>query len=95
MLIDVRRYSRQSQLLAAKAAERGMPITIVTDLYCDWAASYGDEVFAVPTDLNLFWDGASAVWRNRKYRKENRWLRVWNQMTAICFELRTRHVAST
>ncbi|EYR81647.1 MurR/RpiR family transcriptional regulator [Shinella sp. DD12] len=62
VLIDVRRYSRQSQLLAAKAAERGMPITIVTDLYCDWAASYGDEVFAVPTDLNLFWDATSGMW---------------------------------
>ncbi|MFD1329172.1 MurR/RpiR family transcriptional regulator [Mycoplana ramosa] len=62
VLIDARRYSHQSQLLAAKAAERGMPITIVTDLYCDWATSYGDEVFAVPTDLNLFWDATSGMW---------------------------------
>jgi DNA-binding MurR/RpiR family transcriptional regulator len=62
VLIDARRYSRQCELLAAKASERGIPITIVTDLYCDWAASYGDEVFAVPTDLNLFWDATSGMW---------------------------------
>lgn len=62
VLIDARRYSQQSKLLAARAAERGMPVTIVTDLYCDWAASHGDEVFAVPTDLNLFWDATSGMW---------------------------------
>jgi len=62
VLIDARRYSHQSKLLAAKASERGMPVTIVTDLYCDWAASYGEEVFAVPTDLNLFWDATSGMW---------------------------------
>lgn len=62
VLVDARRYSHQSRLLASKAAERGIPITIITDLYCDWASSYGSEVFAVPTDLNLFWDATSGVW---------------------------------
>ena len=62
VLVDARRYSHQSKLLASKAAERGIPITIVTDLYCDWASSYGDEVFAVPTELNLFWDATSGMW---------------------------------
>ena len=62
VLIDARRYSRQSKLLAQRAAERHVPTTLITDLYCDWGETFADEVFAVPTELNLCWDATSAVW---------------------------------
>ena len=39
-----------------------MPTTLITDLYCDWGETFADEVFAVPTELNLCWDATSAVW---------------------------------
>ncbi|RYH12482.1 MAG: RpiR family transcriptional regulator, partial [Alphaproteobacteria bacterium] len=29
--------------------------------YCDWAHGIVDELFAVPTDLNHFWDTTSAM----------------------------------
>ena len=62
VLVDARRYSRQSRLLAARARARGIPVTIITDPYCDWAEGDGSEVFAVPTALGLFWDSTSGLW---------------------------------
>lgn len=56
VIIDTRRYSRQSQLLATSARERGIPVTIITDTFCDWGPSVSSEVFAVPTELNHFLD---------------------------------------
>jgi hypothetical protein len=35
---------------------------MITDPYCDWAAAYSDEVFAISTELNLCWDSTSAIW---------------------------------
>jgi DNA-binding MurR/RpiR family transcriptional regulator len=61
-MMDTRRYSHQSRLLAQKASERRIPVTLVTDLYCDWGELYAAEVFAVPTELNLCWDATSAMW---------------------------------
>jgi DNA-binding MurR/RpiR family transcriptional regulator len=56
VIIDTRRYSRQSLLLATAAQARGIPVTIITDTFCDWGPSVASEVFAVPTELNHFWD---------------------------------------
>lgn len=61
VVIDTRRYSRQSKLLAEAAHARGIPVTILTDTYCDWATSVSSEVFAVPTALNQFWDSLSPL----------------------------------
>jgi len=41
-------------IIAAQA--RGIPVTIITDTFCDWGPSVASEVFAVPTELNHFWD---------------------------------------
>lgn len=61
VLIDGRRYSRLTRDLAAAAHKQGIPVTLITDPYCDWAMEIVDEVFAVPTDLNHFWDTTSAM----------------------------------
>lgn len=61
VLIDARRYSRHTQQLAAAARARGMPVTLITDPYCDWGRNLASEMFAVPTDLNHFWDATSPM----------------------------------
>ncbi len=61
VLIDGRRYSRLTRDLAVAAHKQAIPVTLITDPYCDWALETADEVFAVPTDLNHFWDTTSAM----------------------------------
>lgn len=61
VLIDGRRYSRLTHDLALAAREAGIPVTLITDPYCDWAPGLVSELFAVPTDVNHFWDTTSAM----------------------------------
>lgn len=61
LLIDGRRYSRLTRDLALAARDEGIPVTLITDPYCDWAPGVVTELFAVPTDLNHFWDTTSAM----------------------------------
>ena len=61
VLIDGRRYSRLTQTLAQRARAAGIPVTLVTDPYCDWGPGCATEMFAVPTDLNHFWDATSPM----------------------------------
>ncbi|WP_243367791.1 MurR/RpiR family transcriptional regulator [Microvirga solisilvae] len=61
VIFEARRYSRQAGLLARKAHERGIPVTLVTDIYCDWAEGCTSEVFRIPTDLNLFWESTAPM----------------------------------
>ncbi|MCT8328191.1 MurR/RpiR family transcriptional regulator [Albidovulum sediminis] len=61
VLIDGRRYSRLTRDLAVAARDEGIPVTLITDPYCDWAPGLVSEHFAVPTDLNHFWDTTSAM----------------------------------
>lgn len=61
VLIDGRRYSRLTRDLALAAREAEIPVTLITDPYCDWAPGLVSELFAVPTDLNHFWDTTSAM----------------------------------
>lgn len=61
VLIDGRRYSRLTRDLALAARDAGIPVTLITDPYCDWAPGLVSEIFVVPTDLNHFWDTTSAM----------------------------------
>lgn len=61
MLFDARRYSQQAPLLARRARDAGMPVTLVTDQFCDWGHDCATEVFAVPTEINLFWDSTAPM----------------------------------
>jgi DNA-binding MurR/RpiR family transcriptional regulator len=59
VMIEGRRYSRLAQKLATDANAQGIPVTLITDPYCDWGREATTEMFAVPTDLNHFWDATS------------------------------------
>ncbi len=59
VLIDGRRYSRLTRALAEAARAAGVPVTLITDPYCDWALGLVDEVFTAEVDLNQFWDATS------------------------------------
>lgn len=61
VLVDGRRYSRLTRDLAQAARDAGIAVTLITDPYCDWAPGIVTELFAVPTDLNHFWDTTSAM----------------------------------
>ncbi|MEP9398198.1 MurR/RpiR family transcriptional regulator [Mesorhizobium sp. KR2-14] len=61
VLIDGLRYSRLTHDLALAARDEEIPVTLITDPYCDWAPGVVTELFAVPTDLNQFWDATSAM----------------------------------
>ncbi len=58
---DARRYSRHCRMLCGKARAAGIPVTLVTDTYCDWAEAHADEVFRVPTDMDLFWEATAPM----------------------------------
>ena len=61
VIFEARRYSRNAQLLAAEAKAEGIPVTLITDPYCDWGHKIADEVFVVPTSFNLFWDSTAQM----------------------------------
>lgn len=61
VIIDGRKYSGMAEKLARAAKGRGVKVTLITDLYCNWGDGLVDEIFAVPTDLNLFWDNTAPI----------------------------------
>lgn len=61
VLIDGRRYSALTRKLAETARAAGIKVTLITDPFCDWGRDAADEMFAVQTDLNHFWDATSAM----------------------------------
>jgi DNA-binding MurR/RpiR family transcriptional regulator len=56
VLVDIRRYARHAEQLAAAAAEADIPLFVITDAYCHWARSHTKHVFHVQTDVGFFWD---------------------------------------
>lgn len=61
VVFEARRYSRLAPLLCRKAHEARIPVTLVTDYFCGWGRDYATEIFAVPTELNLFWDSTAPM----------------------------------
>lgn len=61
VVIDIRRYSRQSYLIAEQASEHGIPLIVLTDLFCDWAPRFTPHVIAVPTQTGMFWSSPVAL----------------------------------
>jgi len=61
VLFEARRYSRLAKTLAREARSLGVPVTLVTDAFCDWGRGLVDELFAVPTEFNLFWDSTAQM----------------------------------
>jgi DNA-binding MurR/RpiR family transcriptional regulator len=61
VIFEGRRYSRMAQLLAQDARRAGVGVTLVTDTFCDWGRALADEMFAVPTEFNLFWESTAQM----------------------------------
>ena len=61
VIFEARRYSRHAQLLAADAKAAGIPVTLITDPYCDWGHDVATEIFVVPTSFNLFWESTAQM----------------------------------
>ncbi len=61
IIFEARRYSRLALHLAEKARDTGIPVTLITDTYCDWGRDYAAEVFAVRTDANLFFESTASM----------------------------------
>jgi DNA-binding MurR/RpiR family transcriptional regulator len=61
VLVDSRRYSMPTKLLAEKAHDAGIPVTLIADPYCSWAAGRVSEVFAVPTEMNFVWESMAQM----------------------------------
>ena len=61
VIFEARRYSQQALLLADEAKAAGIPVTLITDPYCDWGHKVADEIFVVPTSFNLFWESTAQM----------------------------------
>jgi DNA-binding MurR/RpiR family transcriptional regulator len=61
VIFEARRYSRMAKLLAVEARAAGIPVTLITDAFCDWGRELVDEMFVVPTEFNLFWDSTAQM----------------------------------
>lgn len=61
VIFEARRYSRLAKLLAQEAQEVGIPVTLITDVFCDWGHDVAQEVFSVPTQFNQFWDSTAQM----------------------------------
>ncbi len=61
VIFEARRYSRNAQKLALEAKAAGIPVTLITDPYCDWGHEVTDEIFVVPTSFNLFWESTAQM----------------------------------
>ncbi|SHH34671.1 MurR/RpiR family transcriptional regulator [Marivita hallyeonensis] len=61
VIFEARRYSRHAQMLAEDAKAAGLPVTLITDPYCDWGHAVSDEMFVVPTSVNLFWESTAQM----------------------------------
>ncbi len=61
VIFEARRYSRLARELATQAKAAGIPVTLITDPYCDWGREVADEMFVVPTQFNLFWESTAQM----------------------------------
>ncbi|WP_093191693.1 MurR/RpiR family transcriptional regulator [Pseudovibrio sp. Tun.PSC04-5.I4] len=61
VMFEARRYSRLAKGLAAQANDADIAVTLVTDSFCDWGQELADEVFAIPTLFNQFWDSTAQM----------------------------------
>jgi DNA-binding MurR/RpiR family transcriptional regulator len=61
VLVDSRRYSSPTKLLAEKAHQAGIPVTLIADPYCSWATGRVNEIFAVPTEMNFVWESMAQM----------------------------------
>ena len=61
VIFEARRYSVLAKSLAEEARAAGVTVTLITDVFCDWGHDAADQVFAVPTQFNQFWDSTAQM----------------------------------
>lgn len=61
VLFEARRYSRLALELARGARQARIPITLITDAFCDWGRDLVDEMFIVPTEFGMFWESTAQM----------------------------------
>ncbi|SEE54456.1 transcriptional regulator, RpiR family [Rhizobiales bacterium GAS188] len=61
VIFEARRYSRMALVLAKEAKQAKIPVTLITDAFCDWGSGLVDEIFVVPTEFNMFWDSTAQM----------------------------------
>ncbi len=61
VIFEARRYSHHALLLAEEAKAAGIPVTLITDPYCDWGHDVAAEIFIVPTSFGHFWESTAQM----------------------------------
>jgi DNA-binding MurR/RpiR family transcriptional regulator len=61
VLIDTRRYSRQTYAMAKRAEADHVPLIMLVDNYCNWARKFTPNVLAASVESELFWDAFSPI----------------------------------
>ena len=61
VVTDIRAYSRVARRYCEAAAARGVPLALVTDVYCPWARDVEADLLQVKTDVGHFWDSLAPL----------------------------------
>lgn len=61
VITDTRAYAAVSRQYCRVASERGIPIALITDVWCPWARDYAIDLIQVKTDTGHFWDSLAPV----------------------------------
>lgn len=61
VITDTRAYASMSRQYCRVASERGIPIALITDVWCPWARDYAIDLIQVKTDTGHFWDSLAPV----------------------------------
>lgn len=61
VITDTRAYSATSRQYCRVASERGIPLALITDVWCPWARDYSIDLLQVKTDTGHFWDSLAPV----------------------------------
>ena len=61
VLTDTRTYSAMARQYCRVASEKGIPLALITDIWCPWARDYPMDLLQVKTDTGHFWDSLAPV----------------------------------
>lgn len=61
VLTDTRAYSAIARQYCRVASEKGVPMALITDIWCPWARDYAIDLLQVKTDTGHFWDSLAPV----------------------------------
>jgi DNA-binding MurR/RpiR family transcriptional regulator len=61
VITDTRADSMIARRYCEAATRRGVPFTLVTDIYCPWAREFAPDLLQVKTDVGQFWDSLAPL----------------------------------